>query len=108
MVILYVKRGIVMQNQIPEKVNIRNVNGNIVTIPYRELKHHEESIIEDNIMYGLVHNEYSQKDIDDYEKQAKSEWKELRQKLRNNPELLLTLDRTTERYVPYTEGAEII
>ena len=77
-------------SELPKFVNVRDANGCITTMSYCELKEHEEAIIEDNICYGLIHTEYSDKEISDYEKQAKAEWRELKNKLRNNPELLLT------------------
>lgn len=90
--------------ELPQFVNIRDENGNISTITYRELKNHEECIIEDNIAYALWHEEYSEKEIKEYEKQARAEWRNLKSKLRENPEILLELDKTTERYIIYMEG----
>lgn len=89
-------------------VNIRDKQGNITTMRYRELKQHEECIIEDNMAYGYMHNEYSETEIKEYKKQARLEWKDLKKKLRNNPELLLTLDEATEHDVPYIENSNII
>ena len=37
---------------LPKFVNVRDENGDIITMPYRELKAHEEAIIEDNMGYG--------------------------------------------------------
>lgn len=82
--------------------------GDIKAMPYRKLKQHEEYIIEDNIAYGCMHAEYTDAEIELYEKQARQEWKDLKNKLRDNPELLLTLDKTTERYVPYIEDSNTI
>lgn len=93
---------------LPEAVNIRDEHGNIKTISYRKLKQHEEYIIEDNIAYGCIHEDYTYAEIKEYEKQAKQEWKDLKSKLRENPELLLILDKTTERYVPFVENSNVI
>ena len=90
---------------LPQTVNVRDEQGNIKVIQYREVKQHEEYIIEDNIAYGCIHGEYTDTEIEEYEKQARQEWKDLKNKLRDNPELLLTLDKTTERYVPYIENS---
>ncbi len=95
-----------MTGQMPQIVKIKNSEGNIIDVPYRELKEHEEAIIEDNIMYGRMHGEYSQKEILDYAKQASQEWKELKKKLRENPEIILIMDDITERFVPYVEDPE--
>lgn len=93
---------------LPETVNIIDEQGNKKVISYRELKQHEECIIEDNIAYGYLHEEYTDAEIIEYEKQARQEWKELKNKLRSNPELLLVLDKTTERYMPYIKDSKII
>ncbi len=90
--------------QMPDTVKLRDNKGNITTISYRKLKIHEKSIIEDNIEYALRHNEFTAEEIDAYEKKAINEWKELKRKLRENPDLLLTIDETTERIVPYVEN----
>ena len=93
---------------LPKTVNVRDEQGDIKAMPYRELKQHEEYIIEDNIAYGCMHEEYTDAEIELYEKQARQEWKDLKNKLRDNPELLLTLDKTTERYIPYIEDSNTI
>ena len=87
---------------LPQTVNVRDEQGNIAVIPYRELKQHEEFIIEDNISWGYMHGD-TDAELDEYEKKARQEWKDLKNKLRENPELLLTLDTITERFVPYIE-----
>lgn len=87
------------QDQLPKAVYILNDDGTVSTIPYKELKQHEEYIIEDNVEYGLLHAEYSEQEILDYEKSAKSEWKALKNALRKDPNIRLKLDPTTERYV---------
>lgn len=92
-------------NDLPKYVNIRNDDCSVTIMPYVRLKDHEEFIIEDNICYGILHC-YEEKEINDYEKAAYAEWKDLKNKLRENPNLLLTLDKTTERYIPYTENTE--
>ncbi|MCR5587456.1 MAG: hypothetical protein K6F77_07985 [Lachnospiraceae bacterium] len=97
-----------INGDLPQTVNIRDEQGNIKIMPYKELKQHEEYIIKDNIEYGYMHGEYTDAEIKEYEKQARNEWKDLKNKLRNNPELLLTLDKTTERYVPYSKDSNII
>ena len=68
-----------MNNQMPDKVNIRDSNGNITTISYSELQNHEEMIIKDNIFHAAKTGEYTDEEIKDYEKQAKAEWKNLKQ-----------------------------
>ncbi len=94
---------------LPRNVYIRDEHGNISKMPYRELKDHEEDIILDNIFFGYKHSDiYSEEETKEYEKQARQELKDLEDKLRENPELLLTMDRTTERYVPYVESTTII
>ena len=90
-----------MNNQMPDKVNIRDSNGNITTISYSELQNHEEMIIKDNIFHAAKTGEYTDEEIKEYEKQDKAEWKNVKQQLRENHKLIITLDKATERYVPY-------
>ncbi len=40
---------------LPKTVNVRDEQGNIRIMPYKELKQHEEWIIEDNIGWGYLH-----------------------------------------------------
>ena len=91
---------------LPRVVNIRDEYGNVSTMRYSDLKDHEESIIADNIFHGCIHAEYTAAEIDAYEKKAAQEWRDLKRKLWENPELLLVLDETTERYVPYVEDSD--
>ena len=95
------------KGNLPRTVNIRDEHGNVSVMPYRSLKEHEETIIADNIFHGYMHAEYTEAEIDAYEKEATQEWRDLKDKLRHNPELLLVLDRTTERYVPYAENSVV-
>jgi hypothetical protein len=92
---------------LPRVVNIRDEHGAVFTMRYSDLKDHEESIIADNIFHGRMHAEYTAAEIDAYEKKAAQEWRDLKNKLRENPELLLVLDKTTERYVPYVENSDM-
>jgi hypothetical protein len=74
-------------------------DGSVGKMLYKEIKEHEEFIIKDNIGYGLIHNEYSEEEIDEYEEHAYKELKELKQQIRENPNIILKLDKTTERFV---------
>ena len=51
-----------------------------------------------------IHNEYSETEIKEYKKQARLEWKDLKKKLRNNPELLLTLEEATAAAIQPRKG----
>jgi len=93
-------------SSMPYFVFVRNQDGNVTQLPYKKIKEHEESIIEDNINYGLIHAEYSEQDILDYKKQAYSEFSALKRAIRENPEIVLKLDTTTERYVPVNNAQE--
>lgn len=85
--------------KLPDCVYIRFEDGTVQRVAYRKLKQHEEWIIEDNIQYGLRHPEYSDESVDDYEKEARKEWKDLKNALRKRPDSILVLDERTERYV---------
>lgn len=90
----------------PHLVSVRSQDGNVIQLPYKKIKEHEESIIEDNIKYGLIHTEYSEQDILDYKKQAYSEFSALKRAVKENPKIMLKLDTTTERYVPVNNAQE--
>ena len=77
------KNNMSINGELPKNVNIRDKQGNVSIMSYRELKHHEESIIEDNIMFGIMNAIYKDSEIDKYEKQARAEWKDLKNKLRS-------------------------
>ena len=86
-------------NTYPKYVSVMNENGDIIKVLYKDIKEHEEDIIEQNLMYGIIHAEYSDKEISDYEKQAYKELRELKRQIRENPNVVLKLDEITERYV---------
>ena len=93
-------------NVYPEYISVLNSDGSIDKVPYRDVKKHEEAIIEDNIGYGILHGEYSEKEIDDYEREAYAQLRELKARIRRNPDVVLKLDEVTERYVVAEDGAE--
>lgn len=86
-------------NIYPKYVSVINENGDINKVLYKEIKKHEEFITEDNIGYGLLHAEYSEKKVKDYETQSYKELKKLKRKIRENPNIMSKLDKTTERYI---------
>ena len=97
-----------MNNQISNKIKVIDKQGNISTISYSELTEHEEEKILDDISFGyksLEPNE-SDEEILKYEKQARNRLRKLKKKLRNNPELVLTLDETTGSYVIYNQSGQ--
>ena len=88
---------------LPDYVFVLEKPGDVLRMPFRKIKEHEETIIEDNMAFAFMHGE-SKKKINEYETQARREWKELKDKLRDNPNMILILDETTERYVPYVKN----
>lgn len=82
----------------PKYVSVEQSDGQIVQILYKDLKKHEEFIIQDNIEYGLLHN-YTDQEINDYKKEAYAQLKVLKKQIRDNPKVILVLERSTERYV---------
>ena len=85
----------------PMYVNILE-NGEIKKVLYKDLIKHEKSIIEDNVCYGLIKsNIYSKKDINDYERTAYKELKDLKKAIYDNANVVLVQDSTTERYKVY-------
>lgn len=85
----------------PMYVNILE-NNEIKKVLYKDLIKHEKSIIEDNVYYGLIKSHiYSKKDIDDYERTAYKELKDLKKAIYDNANVVLVQDSTTERYIVY-------
>ena len=93
------RKGVFFMSVYPEYINVKDECGNINKVPYKEIKKHEEEVIKDNIVYGYLHCEYSEKEIKEYERTAYIELKELKKQIRENPDIVLELEHTTERYV---------
>ena len=89
----------------PEFVSVLDSNGVIKQIKYTDVIEHEEYIIDDNIEFGICNN-YSKKEVDEYAKPAESELRALKQKIRENPSIVLKFDKTTERFVPVERNKE--
>lgn len=89
------KKGCVM-------IHVRNEDGYISKKPYADIIEHEESIIEDNIVYGYKCG-YSKKEIHQYEAEALKELRALKKIIHEKPDIILILDKNTERYVVYSD-----
>ena len=74
----------------PKYVSVEQSDGQIVQILYKDLKNHEEFIIQDNIEYGLLHS-YTDQEINDYKKEAYAQLKDLKKQIRENPQVVLVL-----------------
>ena len=90
-----------MTNKYPKNVKVRQENGTLA-IPYNKIIKHEELIIEDNIFYGYKTG-CSEEEITKYQKEAYQELKELKKLIRENPNIVLKLHETTERYIEDNE-----
>lgn len=89
----------------PKLVNIRAEDGTLCQISLKELKEHEELIIEDNIFYGLKYlGSYTLAEVTEYEKNARRELRKLLAAISKNPDVVLKLDQMTERYVICEDG----
>ena len=86
-----------MTNKYPKNVKVRQENGTL-EISYKKIIKHEELIIEDNIFYGYKTGR-SEEEITKYQKEAYQELKELKKLIRENPNVILKLHKTTERYI---------
>lgn len=87
-------------------VRIKRKSGSILLDnQHTDVIEHEEYIIDDNIEFGICNN-YSKKEVDEYAKSAESELRALKQKIRENPSIVLKLDKTTERFVPVEKNKE--
>ena len=85
----------------PKYVSVKQDDGSIIKMTYKNIKEHEEIIIDDNIAYGVL-NGYTDKDIKEYRDMAYTELKNLKKQIRENPNVILVLDTVTERYVVET------
>lgn len=92
-------------SQLSKLINILNEDGSTSKISYQKLKEHTMDIIEDNIFFGYKSG-CSDEEIKEYEKQARLEWRNLKQLLCENPDLLLQLDKNTEQYIPVITNKE--
>lgn len=82
----------------PKFVNVENSFGTIEKMEYKKIIEHEETIIEDNIFYGIK-NGCDEKEILEYKKQAIAELKLLKQAICENKDIVLKIDKQTERFV---------
>ena len=90
-----------MTNKYPKNVKVRQENGTL-EISSKKIIKHEELIIEDNIFYGYKTG-CSEEEITKYQKRAYQELKELKKLIRENPNVVLKLHETTERYIEDNE-----
>ena len=80
-------------------VLVADASGEIREVLVREIINHEESIIEDNIAYAWKYpDEYSEKDINKYNSEARHELKVLKKTMREHPYSLFGIEQMTERY----------
>ena len=91
---------------LPKTIHFMDDIKGISEMSYQELEEYSESIIRGNIFY-LEHNGYfngygnEEMDyIDEYAIQAKAEWEKVKKQLRENPDLVLMIDKTNILYVP--------
>jgi Tfp pilus assembly pilus retraction ATPase PilT len=82
----------------PDYVNVMEKDDSINRIPWKIVKEHEEAIIEDNIAYGLKIGS-SERELRQYQAKAKAGLSALRKAVRENADVILVLDRETERFI---------
>lgn len=78
------------------------VNGKKYLVRYKDIKEYMNLLIEDNILWGYK-NDYPDEEIRDYQNSATLEFKQLRHAINQNPDIVLTLDRSTESFVVATD-----
>lgn len=82
-------------------VNVRQKDGTIQKISWNEILENEEGIIEENIIFGSIHaGDFSKSEILDYEQKAKAELELLKKAVADNPDIVLTIQPHTQRYIP--------
>ena len=86
------------EQKVPEYALVHHYNGDVSYVPVGYIVEHDKRIIKDNIAYGFGHD-YETKEIVEYKKEAQAELKELKRKIKENPNVVLKIDGTTERYI---------
>lgn len=83
-----------------QQYHVTFANGETEELRYTDIKHHNEEIIDDNISYGLMHpGDYSDEEINYYEKEAVKENRAFLSYLRNHLDANIVFDERTEMYV---------
>jgi hypothetical protein len=83
-------------------VRVTQDDGTIQSIPFKQVKEHEESIIEDNCVYGLkcvYRNEITLNEVKEYERDAVAQFRSLKKRIREDPTVVLKIEPRTRRYV---------
>lgn len=75
------------------------VNGEITLMSRKDIIDHEEAVIIDNI-FRAYKNGHSEREINKYESNARHELSRLKKTIRENPGIVLELDKTTQRFCP--------
>lgn len=87
-------------------VNVRIEDGTIKKIAWKDILHNEEGIIEENMIYGCLHGgDYTQTDVLQYEQQARADLEALKKTVMENPDIVLTVQPHTQRYIPETQAS---
>lgn len=79
-------------------------DGHIEEVTYSHVKERNEAIIEDNIVYGLIHPEYSDAEIKKYEKEARAQQRSFLAFLREFPGAKIMYSWHTEMYEAISYG----
>lgn len=81
-------------------VNVMTSEGVKEKVPLRKIKEYEQLIMADNIFHALKQpGIYTEKDIEEYERSAKFEYRNLMRMIAGNPDTVLALDKITKRFV---------
>lgn len=74
-------------------------DGTSKMVSYKEIKDHNLSIIEDNVGYGLLHpGDYSEKEVNDYYRDAMKKQKARMRAIRENPDESVVWNKTHQLY----------
>lgn len=82
-------------------VTVKQDDGTFSKISYSDLKEHSELIILDNIFFGyklLSQGGIEEKEINKYENEARHELKQFLRRVRENEEIVIRLNPSTELY----------
>jgi secreted Zn-dependent insulinase-like peptidase len=86
-----------------EFVSVMDKNGTLGKMLYKDIIDHEKKVIKENVVFVLIHGEYSKEEVKTYRKQVYKELEELKRQIKSNPDIVLKLNKLTNRFVVVTE-----
>lgn len=84
----------------PKLVTVVGTDGTTYRIPVSDIIDHNREIIDDNIAFGILHEcDYTEEDVDAYQRDAIKELREFKRDLNAAKAPVVTIDGVTDLYV---------